>query len=483
MAPDTPADVQVAAGPFDNENGADLIIRSSDNVQFYVHKLILSLASSFFRDMFSLPQNGDHNGSLSMLEMSEASSTVDKILRLCYPVHDPVINEWVPAVGILQAVIKYQMDEAISIMTERFKLFIPLSPGGVYGFACRPAVSSELLARLAAQEWMTIRSTWGSSLNIRDWRNTTIGDVYDTTYIAGTTAGQLYRLLDCIRSRRLPPKFLINENAVGVNQNVLAGNRPIVDVNRFSDGDVIIRSSNGLDFRAYKVVLQLASKKFLSNIEAEGCLQSHESEAAVPIYCLSEHSNIISKILEICDPSVSATEISIGDADLIHGVLRVAMQYEIPKVASLVKSWWANFAKEDPFRSYFTAVRYGWEDLARQSARATVYSFIEDLYTPEMEHVSARSYYNLMKYHHKCQWELSTIMHTIGPNSSTLWATLPSLWKADANEPSGDKMLWNDEVIAAVGHITKIHSEGTNFDGKEYVSSSYRFGFQISNLE
>ncbi|KAF8986376.1 hypothetical protein BDQ17DRAFT_1315427 [Cyathus striatus] len=483
MAPETTPDVKIAAAPFNNENGADLIIRSSDNVQFYVHKLILSLASSFFRDMFSLPQNegGDCSGSLSTLEMSETSSTVDSILRLCYPVNDPAaINELVQAVGPLQAAIKYQMDEAINIMTERFKRFIPLYPVAVYGLACSPAVRSEILAGLAARTWMNVRYSWSSSLGTRDWKDTAAGETYaNSTYIQNATAGQLYRLLECMRSKKPPLKFLVNENAVGLNQNVSDGNRPAVDITRFSDGDIIIRSSDGLDFRAYKIVLQLASKKFLSSIEDEGCVQSRASEAAVPIYCLFEHSSIISMILEICDPSVSATEMmSIGDADVMHDVLRMAMKYDIPKVATLIKSWWSSFAKEDPLQSYFTAVRYGWEGLARQSARATVYSHIENSYTPAMEHAPARSYHNLMQYHHNCQWEMRNVIHTICPRPA-LWGTLSSLWKADADEPS-NKMQWNDEVTAIVGHITKIHSERTDFNSKEYKS---RIKLSITELK
>ncbi|KAJ7504250.1 hypothetical protein B0H11DRAFT_1981373 [Mycena galericulata] len=47
---------QVANSPFDDQN-ADLILRASDNVDFYVHKILLSLVSPFFQDMFSLPQS------------------------------------------------------------------------------------------------------------------------------------------------------------------------------------------------------------------------------------------------------------------------------------------------------------------------------------------------------------------------------------------------------------------------------------------
>lgn len=38
---------QVASAPF-NKPSADVILRTSDGVDFHVHKMLLSLASSFF---------------------------------------------------------------------------------------------------------------------------------------------------------------------------------------------------------------------------------------------------------------------------------------------------------------------------------------------------------------------------------------------------------------------------------------------------
>ena len=51
----TEAARQVADAPFDKRCGADMIFRTSDNVDFFLHKPILSLASSFFETMSSLP--------------------------------------------------------------------------------------------------------------------------------------------------------------------------------------------------------------------------------------------------------------------------------------------------------------------------------------------------------------------------------------------------------------------------------------------
>ncbi|KAI0698249.1 hypothetical protein BC835DRAFT_1466668 [Cytidiella melzeri] len=48
-------DIVIAGDPF-NLPTADVVFRTSDHVDFHVHKLILSIASPFFTGMFSLPQ-------------------------------------------------------------------------------------------------------------------------------------------------------------------------------------------------------------------------------------------------------------------------------------------------------------------------------------------------------------------------------------------------------------------------------------------
>ena len=80
--------------PFDDAE-ADVILRSSDGVDFRVHKLLLSLVSTFFRDMFSLPHVG-HGGpddgdrvtggaQTPVVEVEENADLVEKFLRWCDP--------------------------------------------------------------------------------------------------------------------------------------------------------------------------------------------------------------------------------------------------------------------------------------------------------------------------------------------------------------------------------------------------------------
>jgi BTB/POZ domain len=107
-----------AKAPFDKDN-ADLILRSSDNVDFRVFKLFLSFASPFFENMFTLPQTTDHGSNnvhdpkdaVQVVPISESSAVVKQLLTFCYPCPDPVLDTLEEVVGVLEAATKYDMED------------------------------------------------------------------------------------------------------------------------------------------------------------------------------------------------------------------------------------------------------------------------------------------------------------------------------------------------------------------------------------
>ncbi|KAF8334638.1 uncharacterized protein EI90DRAFT_2847515, partial [Cantharellus anzutake] len=60
----------------------DVILRSTDGVEFRVHKYILSISSPFFSSMFTLPQT---SGETQTIEIAEDAKTLDALLRFIYP--------------------------------------------------------------------------------------------------------------------------------------------------------------------------------------------------------------------------------------------------------------------------------------------------------------------------------------------------------------------------------------------------------------
>ncbi|KAG8215570.1 hypothetical protein J3R82DRAFT_7416 [Butyriboletus roseoflavus] len=107
-----------ATAPFDHAK-ADIILRSSDNVDFRIFKLFLSLASPFFETLFEIPQPAGVNedqevkDGLVVVPIAEESKTVDALLRFCYPctlTDDPNLVTLKDAVDVLDAARKYALD-------------------------------------------------------------------------------------------------------------------------------------------------------------------------------------------------------------------------------------------------------------------------------------------------------------------------------------------------------------------------------------
>lgn len=157
--------------PF-TDSTADVIFCSSDNVHFRLHKLILSLASGFFKDMFSLPQpllppsapapsnsprlgiaQTDELEGLPLVHVTETSVVLESLFRLCYPIADPPLQTIEQVRPTLEAALKYQMYEAIYITTQGLLSLVQTAPLRVFAIACRLSLHNIIgVAALAVRE-------------------------------------------------------------------------------------------------------------------------------------------------------------------------------------------------------------------------------------------------------------------------------------------------------------------------------------------
>ncbi|KAI0255769.1 hypothetical protein BJV78DRAFT_1173189 [Lactifluus subvellereus] len=126
----------LANAPFDDTR-ADVILRSSDGVDFRVFKIILSLASPIFADMFSIPQpvpNGSH-AEPPVVTLSEDSKTLDFVLRHLYPVEHPKEIELRDACTLIEFARKYQVKVLGHVVARSLTDAIESDPTGVYAIA------------------------------------------------------------------------------------------------------------------------------------------------------------------------------------------------------------------------------------------------------------------------------------------------------------------------------------------------------------
>ncbi|KAH9957708.1 hypothetical protein BC827DRAFT_646409 [Russula dissimulans] len=94
-----------------NVPDANLIIRSSDLVDFRIHKSVLAMASPFFTNLLSLPQPPDSEfvDGLPVLRMSEDAELLNSLLSMVYPIPPMTPDSYDKVLHLLAACQKYEM--------------------------------------------------------------------------------------------------------------------------------------------------------------------------------------------------------------------------------------------------------------------------------------------------------------------------------------------------------------------------------------
>ncbi|KZV66739.1 hypothetical protein PENSPDRAFT_755499 [Peniophora sp. CONT] len=121
-APDEPKQsgdgVRDFGAPF-NATNADIILRSSDRVDFRAHRTNLIVASPFFETMLALPtpaqgtSEDERKDGLAVIFMSEDARTIELLLSLSYPAHYPAMPANVDIIyPAIQLARKFEMPMA-----------------------------------------------------------------------------------------------------------------------------------------------------------------------------------------------------------------------------------------------------------------------------------------------------------------------------------------------------------------------------------
>ena len=124
---------------------ADIILRSSDQVNFRVHKSLLALSSSFFKAMLSLPQPPDREvvDGLPVVSLSEDSGLLKSLVSLLYPIFPVKPGSYEEVYALLAACQKYDMVSIQSDIRAAIKIgTFPAAPVGTKAFGAYAIASS-----------------------------------------------------------------------------------------------------------------------------------------------------------------------------------------------------------------------------------------------------------------------------------------------------------------------------------------------------
>ncbi|KAH9066089.1 hypothetical protein EDB83DRAFT_2675029 [Lactarius deliciosus] len=139
---------------------ANIIVRSSDRVNFRVHKSVLAVSSPFFRDLLSLPQPLDDElvDGLPVIQLSEDADLLNSLVSLLYPISPVIPSSYEKVFALLAACQKYDMESVQSNIRAATKLRMFPTPVEAEGFrACAIAGSMGLDPELEDAARLTLR--------------------------------------------------------------------------------------------------------------------------------------------------------------------------------------------------------------------------------------------------------------------------------------------------------------------------------------
>ncbi|KZT07309.1 uncharacterized protein LAESUDRAFT_725224 [Laetiporus sulphureus 93-53] len=412
---------------------ADVVLASSDNVAFCVHRTILSEASHVFADMLSTASAADStSGTVSSDEhrfarlpiypVSEDSKTLENVLRLCYPVSDPELSDTTELHKTLAAVAKYEMEEALGIIKGRLRALIRLNPFEAYAIACSFAL--EEIARKAAVQ-----------LSGKDARGFAwMTDGHSSPRYEGFTAGAYVRLLSFVRNqsdvsesfcftRRADqdvPLSAIIEEAEAVP--AVAHPMPPFD---WPDADLVLHTADSVEFRVHRLILEMASPVFrdvlskpLPSVAAtERLARPHPR---MPLLRMEETSKVVVVLLQVYYPTC---DLEADDVELVLAALAAAKKYDMQKAEHILAAGLLQMTVP-PVRVFLVACRLGLQTLAVEASKRLLHLGLDELetYQPEMEHVPAETYERLRRFHATSMMLLDAFIRS--------YTSIPLSWQA-----------------------------------------------------
>ncbi|KAI0744270.1 hypothetical protein C8Q80DRAFT_1272828 [Daedaleopsis nitida] len=378
---------ETAPSPFDKA-GADIILRTSDMVNFYVYSHVLILASPFFETISPA------------IAVPEDSVTLDVLLRICYPFKKQDSDYSLATLeATWKAAVKYEMELPIQELTKKLLIAAATSPVAAWAVASR--VGLESLARRAAERMLKLKP----SVTVTE------------SDIIGVTAADLYRLREFRRQNgRVPTGFRLLTASTTTTSGGNAQHTSIISSDSFSEHampytDLVCHASDGVTLHVHRGVISAASTVLHQKIQH----LSPEVPAEKAELELQEDSTVLSALFSLCYPASDA--LPRLPTDLWISVLEAARRYEMEGICKTIQL--REMKGVDALSVYLIAARMGRKAIAQEAALRTLsdplseippnhYSAsmagesniaIPPLYSHFMELTPALVYLYLIRYH------------------------------------------------------------------------------------
>ncbi|KAI8996538.1 hypothetical protein BD414DRAFT_575850 [Trametes punicea] len=450
--------------PF-NDPSADIVFRSSDKVHFKVHKIILSLASDFFRDMFSLPQpespsphpgasSGGNSGSttavldgLPVVPVTENSAVLDNLFRLCYPISDPSLNNVDDVRLTLEAAMKYQMTEAIDIATRKLLDLVPSDPLRVYLVACQ--MSLQAVIPVAARGVFDQRK---HELYVKELEEVPVS-VYHRLlsycspceFAGDRQALPNFAAFDVEYAKAPARPNAAEDDSENDATDAVEPERTFGNM-KLEPGptNVTIRASDGTRFTVPKSILPLVSPVLmhLSSVSS--------SSDSSPVLNVPETSRVMTLLFDMCAPNVEPSDFL--NHEEIVAALDAAEKYLMQKPAWYLRNALIELGDHpsvDVVWLYFVACRFNLCELAKTAARRSLRMDLIRDYRPNVDSlgVAAGSLWRLLDYHRRCRAAVRSVVDT----RDTSWISAEWRNKLDGLSSLTHNMpCWRDRLLTEI---------------------------------
>ncbi|KZO94002.1 hypothetical protein CALVIDRAFT_539375 [Calocera viscosa TUFC12733] len=273
----TPAPNTFIVPPIFQNPEADILIKSSDNVEFRVWKPMLVEGSVVFKDMFAHPQSSEI--AAGPVPWPEPAKVIDRLLTFIYPIVKPALDSLDEVFTIIRAADKWQIDVAVSYLKDVLvsKRFSSSSDDAfrIYAFACEMHfldVQDEVAG--TASEWDPFDSALREELS-----HMMALDVLRLTKLQLYPRTAFDEHFDDESESTAPDT--IQPNAVSL-------------VFQAHDADMAIVSSDGIEFRVFKLYISGSSTILRDKILQ---LPSYLAGSSLPTLSLTLPSAILETLL------------------------------------------------------------------------------------------------------------------------------------------------------------------------------------------
>ncbi|KIL69197.1 hypothetical protein M378DRAFT_157432 [Amanita muscaria Koide BX008] len=396
-----------AIQPYDSAALADLILRSSDHVDFYVLGAFLRYVSPTFRTMFALNtgqaiEDNEKKDGHPVVSVAEDSNTLRLLLDSIYPSSE---ERSLDDVGLFWKAAKASQKYCMKIIEDKLRKRI---------------CASDLMKNNALSVYAVATDLGWDDVAIAAARQTLETPLESLAYVdelKSITGVGFYRFLEyrfrCSKSSDPKAEEFTEFKSVAQpcspvdTDNVSDASAPF---DSSAPADFVLRSSNLVDFFVSGTLIRRLSAVFKDMFPLP---PDHEVKDAMPIVRVEESSEVLHCLLSVIHYDLDEPDIK--ECHLYIKVVLAARKYRMTTIERRLRKQAPNspLTNSDPLRIYIIATSLGWEELAKTVALNTFSQPLDKLaYVDELCFISGADLYRLVKYRSRCVFVASSALES-----------------------------------------------------------------------